>query len=235
MKAIEARLRAGMAGAGDHRRGRGRDRPLDHLLRPLRLPRVARGELRPHRLRERLPEVPPPRGLHLRAPQQPADGLLPPVHAGEGRAAPRGALPAGGRDAERRAAARWRRGEVRLGLRYVRGLRAEAAERIEAERALRPFASLQDFVDRTGLRRDEQRNLAEVGRPERLRPHAAERAVAGGEGRAAARAAAVIPRSTVRAGRRGICRRRRRRIRSGPGRREPLGMTSSPRWTSRSG
>jgi error-prone DNA polymerase len=54
-------------------------------------------------------------------------------------------------------------GEVRLGLGYVRGLRAEAAERIERERALRPFTSLQDFVDRTGLRRDEQRNLAEVG------------------------------------------------------------------------
>jgi error-prone DNA polymerase len=54
-------------------------------------------------------------------------------------------------------------GEVRLGLGYVRGLRAEAAERIERERALTPFASLQDFVDRTGLRRDEQRNLAEVG------------------------------------------------------------------------
>ena len=54
-------------------------------------------------------------------------------------------------------------GEVRLGLGYVRGLRGEAAGRIEGERALRPFASLQDFVDRTGLRRDEQRNLAEVG------------------------------------------------------------------------
>jgi error-prone DNA polymerase len=54
-------------------------------------------------------------------------------------------------------------GEVRLGLAYVRGLRAEAAERIERERALRPFASLRDFVDRTGLRRDEQRDLAEVG------------------------------------------------------------------------
>jgi error-prone DNA polymerase len=54
-------------------------------------------------------------------------------------------------------------GEVRLGLAYVRGLRAEAAERIERERTLRPFESLQDFVDRTGLRRDEQRDLAEVG------------------------------------------------------------------------
>jgi hypothetical protein len=54
-------------------------------------------------------------------------------------------------------------GEVRLGLAYVRGLRAEAAERIEGARARAPFASLQDFVDRTGLRRDEQRSLAEVG------------------------------------------------------------------------
>jgi error-prone DNA polymerase len=54
-------------------------------------------------------------------------------------------------------------GEVRLGLLYVKGLRAEAAERIAAERAISPFASLQDFVDRTGLRRDEQRVLAEVG------------------------------------------------------------------------
>ena len=80
--------------AGDHRGDRRHDRPLDQLVRPLRLPRVARGELRPHRLRERLPQVPPPGGLHLRAPQQPADGLLPPVHAGEGRAAARGALPA---------------------------------------------------------------------------------------------------------------------------------------------
>jgi len=54
-------------------------------------------------------------------------------------------------------------GEVRLGLLYVRGLRAEAGKGIAAERALRPFASLQDFVDRVGLRQDEERRLAEVG------------------------------------------------------------------------
>jgi error-prone DNA polymerase len=54
-------------------------------------------------------------------------------------------------------------GEVRLGLAYVRGLRAAAASRIEEEREAAPFASLQDFVDRTGLKRDEQRMLAEVG------------------------------------------------------------------------
>jgi error-prone DNA polymerase len=54
-------------------------------------------------------------------------------------------------------------GEVRLGLGYVHGLRAEAAERIATERARAPFASLQDFVDRSGLRHDEQRALAEAG------------------------------------------------------------------------
>jgi error-prone DNA polymerase len=52
---------------------------------------------------------------------------------------------------------------VRLGLRYVRGLRAEAGQRVAAERERGEFASLQDFVDRTGLRRDEQRALAEAG------------------------------------------------------------------------
>jgi error-prone DNA polymerase len=54
-------------------------------------------------------------------------------------------------------------GEVRLGLLYVKGLRAEVGKRIAAERAARPFASLQDFVDRAGLRHDEERRLAEVG------------------------------------------------------------------------
>jgi error-prone DNA polymerase len=52
---------------------------------------------------------------------------------------------------------------VRLGLRYVAGLRAEAGQRIVAERARARFASLQDFVDRAGLRKDELRVLAEVG------------------------------------------------------------------------
>ncbi|HKC10876.1 MAG TPA: OB-fold nucleic acid binding domain-containing protein, partial [Vicinamibacteria bacterium] len=54
-------------------------------------------------------------------------------------------------------------GAVRLGLRYVAGLRAEGGERIVAARAGAPFTSLQDFVDRAGLRKDELRNLAEVG------------------------------------------------------------------------
>jgi error-prone DNA polymerase len=54
-------------------------------------------------------------------------------------------------------------GELRLGLMYAAGLRREAGERIAAERRRREFASLQDFVDRCPLRRDERRRLAEVG------------------------------------------------------------------------
>ncbi|MBI3932800.1 MAG: error-prone DNA polymerase [Acidobacteria bacterium] len=53
--------------------------------------------------------------------------------------------------------------DVRLGLRYVTGLRRQAGERIAAERGFAPFPSLQDLVDRCGLRRDELATLAEVG------------------------------------------------------------------------
>jgi error-prone DNA polymerase len=49
---------------------------------------------------------------------------------------------------------------VRLGLRYASGLREAAGKRIAEAR---PFASLQDFVDRTSLHRDEQQRLAELG------------------------------------------------------------------------
>jgi error-prone DNA polymerase len=52
---------------------------------------------------------------------------------------------------------------VRLGLRYVSGLRREAGERIVLERGRAGFASLQEFVDRTRLRKDELRLLAELG------------------------------------------------------------------------
>jgi error-prone DNA polymerase len=54
-------------------------------------------------------------------------------------------------------------GAVRLGLRYVTGLRAEAGERIVAVRQSAPFAALQDFVDRVAVRRDELQRLAEIG------------------------------------------------------------------------
>jgi error-prone DNA polymerase len=80
-------------------------------------------------------------------------------------------------------------GAIRLGLRYVQGLREEVARRIEASAVLRPpapsrepraasrepraasreppaasrFDSLDDLVARTGLRRDELNTLASIG------------------------------------------------------------------------
>jgi len=50
--------------------------------------------------------------------------------------------------------------EVRLGLRYVDGLRREAGERIAAES---PYESLGDLAHRAGLHRDELEKLASVG------------------------------------------------------------------------
>ena len=52
---------------------------------------------------------------------------------------------------------------IRMGLMYVSGLRAEAAETIERERRKRPFRSIDDFVGRAGLRKPELDVLAEIG------------------------------------------------------------------------
>ena len=54
-------------------------------------------------------------------------------------------------------------GEVRLGLRYVRGLRQAAGESIVAARRARSFVSVQDLVDRADVHRDELPRLAETG------------------------------------------------------------------------
>ncbi len=53
---------------------------------------------------------------------------------------------------------------LRLGLRYVRGLREEAGRALVRERALAPFTSIQDLVQRVPeLRKDELTTLAEIG------------------------------------------------------------------------
>jgi error-prone DNA polymerase len=52
---------------------------------------------------------------------------------------------------------------VRLGLRYVRGMREETGRRIEAERRRHAFESLQDFVLRVRPNRKEVATLAQVG------------------------------------------------------------------------
>jgi len=52
---------------------------------------------------------------------------------------------------------------VRIGLRYVKGLRERAGRAIVAARADRPFRSLTDVATRAGLDRDELTALAAVG------------------------------------------------------------------------
>jgi error-prone DNA polymerase len=52
---------------------------------------------------------------------------------------------------------------VRLGLRYVKGLREAAGKALVAARAERPFASARDLASRAGLARDEMQTLAAIG------------------------------------------------------------------------
>jgi error-prone DNA polymerase len=62
-------------------------------------------------------------------------------------------------------------GAIRLGLRYVRGLRDQIGQRIEGNgavgqwgnEAMRKFNSFDELVARAGLRQDELRTLAEIG------------------------------------------------------------------------
>jgi error-prone DNA polymerase len=57
----------------------------------------------------------------------------------------------------------WEDGGVRLGLRYVRGLRSAVGKRIEAERSKAPFHSTDDLAGRCRLRKDELTRLATAG------------------------------------------------------------------------
>ena len=52
---------------------------------------------------------------------------------------------------------------VRIGLRYVRGLREEVGQRIVEERGRQPYASVGDLAARCRLRREELSSLAEIG------------------------------------------------------------------------
>ena len=52
---------------------------------------------------------------------------------------------------------------VRLGLRYVKGLREDAGKRLEAARLTRPFDSVADLVRRGDVNREELARLGEVG------------------------------------------------------------------------
>ena len=73
--------------AGNYGRSRRADHHVDRLVRTLRVSRVARRQLRAHRLRQRVSQGALPVGVLRGAAQQPADGVLSPCDAGEGRAA----------------------------------------------------------------------------------------------------------------------------------------------------
>lgn len=60
---------------------------------------------------------------------------------------------------------------IRLGLRQVKSLSRDAAERIEGERHRAPFADLRDFLLRTRLHKDERRVLAKIGALNGLAEH----------------------------------------------------------------
>jgi error-prone DNA polymerase len=61
-------------------------------------------------------------------------------------------------------------GAVRIGLRYVRGLRETVGKQLEGERTRAPFASVADLVRRVALRHDELVQLARVGALASLEP-----------------------------------------------------------------
>ncbi len=58
---------------------------------------------------------------------------------------------------------RWEERGVRLGLRFVKGLRAETGQRIELEASRRPFRDVNDLARRCELREDEMTRLAHAG------------------------------------------------------------------------
>ena len=84
---------------------------------------------------------------------------------------------------------RWEGGTVRLGMRFVKGLRQEAGEAIERAQSERPFATIDDLARRADLRPGDLELLAHAGSARRLRQDAAGGALAGREGRAQGRAA----------------------------------------------
>ena len=181
------RLIGAHGGEGHRARVRRARVRADPRLRRVRLSREPRGELRAHRVRDLVAAHALPGGVHLRAAQRAADGLLLAGDDRRRRAAPRGR----GAADRRRATSAWdctlepsdgraRGFAVRMGLRWVQGhaARRGAAHRRDARRA--PFASIEDFVRRAAPdRRACTRRSPRRARSASSAARAARRAVAG--------------------------------------------------------
>ena len=92
MKRVEEKLRAGDGASGHCAGGDGGDPHVDHVVRALRFSRIARRQLRAHRLCQRVSEGALSGGVLFRDAEQSADGVLSSGDAGEGRAAARRAV-----------------------------------------------------------------------------------------------------------------------------------------------
>ena len=166
MKEIEVRLRAGMDAQRHRRRGAGQHRAVHHFVRAVRISRIARRQLRPDRLCQRVFEVPLPGGVHCAMlNNQPMGFYHPSILIKDAQRHGLRVLPVDVTKSD------WlctieRAGDLclRLGFRYVRGMRQPVAEAIVRARAERPFTSVDDLALRVPeLRKDEMKMLAEVG------------------------------------------------------------------------
>ena len=99
MRDIEVKLRAGMNRNGITGKMQDRHRPIDHLVRAVRISGIACRQFRADRVCQRVSEVPLSGGFHGRDSEQSADGFLCAGDAGERCAAARPAFQAGGCDA----------------------------------------------------------------------------------------------------------------------------------------
>ena len=147
MREIEVKLRAGMTANGIT--GEAQDR-IVHSITSFALygfPRIARGQLRAARLRQRVFEVPLPGGVHCAMlNNQPMGFYSPAMLIKDAQRHGLRVLPV---DVTNRIgyapSTEWLR-SLRLGLRYARGLRQEAAKAILRARAERPFSSIDDLA-----------------------------------------------------------------------------------------
>ena len=129
-------------------------------FRRIRLPGIPFREFRAPGLHLRVAEVPRARGLLLRHPEQPADGLLQPLAVGQGRHRPRHRRTRRRRPGERPGTTGWRRrlhpypaivarnrrsGSVCV---RVKGLHEEAGRRVEEAQ---PFRDIDDLTARAAL------------------------------------------------------------------------------------
>ena len=157
-------LRTGMTANGIIGEAAGRDCAVHHVVRAVRIPGIARGQLRAAGLRQRVSEVPLSGGVHGGDVEQSADGILHPATlVKDAQRHGLHLLPVDVTVSEWPCTIEPRDGVLclRLGLNYAKGLRKAVAEELVAAR---PFASIDDLKRRVpAVSKEEMYRLAELG------------------------------------------------------------------------